>query len=234
MFAVASVLVHRILSPKLAPPPFLILTNLNWYLLEWPVKCIQLKDIIPLTRDGGSVQNWVIGSSQWPGWTFSSAMFENTFIYHYPEPLGSCGMSRSAVYSRFISVPWNTDRIFPINYLDNIVQVQFFFQTPRIQHVGVFSCKSIFFLCVAFQHFYLKISKFLFYRAPAELRKPSSGINFIFGVKMRTSCSSKGNRRAPQYLKSALRIKRTSFCHFFFFLHHRLLLKVARQCVKIK
>ena len=42
---------------KPAPPPFLILFNLNWYLPGYPVICVQFKDIILLVAMVGSVPN---------------------------------------------------------------------------------------------------------------------------------------------------------------------------------
>lgn len=58
--AVTPLLVHRIPSSKLAPPPFLILVNLSWYLLGCPVKCVQFKDIILLLEMVGAyrIERW--------------------------------------------------------------------------------------------------------------------------------------------------------------------------------
>lgn len=57
---VTPLLVYRIPSSKLAPPPFLILFNLNWYLLGCPVKCVQFKDIILLLEMVGAyrIERW--------------------------------------------------------------------------------------------------------------------------------------------------------------------------------
>lgn len=58
--AVTPLLVYRISSSKQALPPFLILFNLNWYLLVCPVKSVQFKDIILLLEMVAAyrIQNW--------------------------------------------------------------------------------------------------------------------------------------------------------------------------------
>lgn len=59
--AVTPLLVYRIPSSKQALPPFLILSNLNWYLQGCPVKCVQFRDIILLLEMVGAnrIERWM-------------------------------------------------------------------------------------------------------------------------------------------------------------------------------
>lgn len=66
--AVAQLSGHRILSPTLAARPCVILFNLNWCLLECPVKCVKSKDVPVLLGTVGTQRTdrldgccWVMG-----------------------------------------------------------------------------------------------------------------------------------------------------------------------------
>lgn len=52
--AVALLSGHRISSPTPAAPPCVILFNLNWCLLECPVKCVKSKDVTVLLETVGT------------------------------------------------------------------------------------------------------------------------------------------------------------------------------------